>query len=195
MLVVFLPTVPGFAFVRLRRLVEVFCSPPPPAVSSRHQISFAVPARGVAGAILRGVSSRRFPGDSTQPGSSLAHVRSLCRRSICTMSRSARGVSSAVFCSGAIPALMAQPEISLGEIIPSLPYVYSALGTRRRNMLSMTARRALAEFIPCFRLLPTLGGLGMGGSWVVPLWFPTLPGRSSVSGVLVSLFVEVVVVV
>jgi len=38
-------------------------------------------------------------------------------------------------------------------------------------------------------------GLGMGGLWVVPQQFPTLLGRSSVSGVSVSSFVEAVVVV
>jgi len=96
-LVVFRPTVPGFAFVGLRHLVEFFRSPPFSAVSSRARNSFVIPVRGGFGAISTGVSSRRFPGDNTQLGSSLAHVRSICRRSIRTMSRSARVVSSAAF--------------------------------------------------------------------------------------------------
>ena len=62
-------------------------------------------------------------------------------------------------------------------------------------MLSMTACRAPFEFVPSFLLLPTRVGLCMGGSWVVPRQFPTLLGHSLLSGVLVSSFVEVVVVV
>jgi len=111
------------------------------------------------------------------------------------MSRSAHGVSSIVFCSGAIPVLMAQTEIGLGDTIPRLPCLCSALGTRRRSMLSMTAHRAPFELVPPFLLLPTSVGLDMGGSCVVPRQFPTLLGRFSVSGVLVLSFVEVVVVV
>jgi len=111
------------------------------------------------------------------------------------MSRSAHGLSSAVFCFVAIPVLMAQTEIGLGETIPRLPCPTSAPGTHRHGMLSMTAHRALFELVPSFLLLPTPVGLGMGGSWVVPRQFPTLLGRSSVSGVLVSSFVEVVVMV
>ena len=92
---------------------------------------------------------------------------------------------------------MAQTEIGLGETIPRLPCLCSPLGTRRRSMrrLSMTAHCAPFELVPSFLLLLTRVGLGMGGSQVVPLQFPTLLGRSSVSGVLVSSFVEVVVVV
>jgi len=112
---------------------------------------------------------------------------------MCTMSRSAHGVSSVVFCSGAIPVLMAQTEIGLGETIPRLPCPCSALGTRPRSMPSMTAHCAPFGLVPSFLLLPTRVGLGMGGSWVVPRWFPTLLERSSVSGVLVSSFREVVV--
>ena len=111
------------------------------------------------------------------------------------MSRSAHVVSSAVFCSGAIPVLIAQTEIGLGETILMLPCPCSALGTRRHNMPSMTAHPAPFELVPSSLLLPTRVGLGMGGSWVVPRQFPTLLGRSSVSGVSVSSFVEVVVVV
>jgi len=111
------------------------------------------------------------------------------------MSRSAHGVSSVAFCSGAIPVLMAQTEIGLGETIPIPPCPCSALGTRHRNMPSMTAHRAPFELVPSSLLLPTAVGLGMGGSWVVPLQFPTLLGRSLVLGVLLSSFVEVVVVV
>jgi len=111
------------------------------------------------------------------------------------MSRSAHGVSSVVFCSGAIPVLMAQTEIGPEETIPRLPCLCSALGTRRRSMLSMTAHRAPFELVPSFLLLHTRVGLGMGGAWVVPRQFPTLLGRFSVSGVLVSSFVEAVVVV
>jgi len=111
------------------------------------------------------------------------------------MSHSAHVVSSAVFCSGAIPVLMAQTEIGLGETIPRLPCPCCALGTRRRNMPSMTAHHAPFELVPSSLLLPTHVGLGMGGSWVFPGQFPTLLGRSFVSGVSVSSFVEAVVLV
>jgi len=111
------------------------------------------------------------------------------------MSRSARGVSSAVFCSGAIPVLMAQTEIGLGETIPMLPCPDNWFGTRRCIMLSMTADRAPGELVPSFPLPPTRLGLGMRGSLVALQWSPTRLGRSSVLGVLVSSFVEVVVVV
>jgi len=111
------------------------------------------------------------------------------------MSRSAHSVSSVVFCSGAIPVLMAQTEIALGETILRLPCPCSAPGTLRRSMLSMTAHRALSELVPSFLLLPTPVRLGMGGSWVVSRQFATLPGQSSVSGVLVLSFVEMVLVV
>jgi len=90
---------------------------------------------------------------------------------------------------------MAQTEISLGETIPRLPCLCSAPGTRRRSMLSMTAHCAPFELVPSFLLFPTHVGLGMGGSLVVPQQFPTLLAWSSVLGVLVSLFVEEVVVV
>ena len=111
------------------------------------------------------------------------------------MSLSARVVSSAVFCSGAIPVLMAQTEIGLEETILRLLCPCSALGTRRRNMPSRTAHRAPFELVLSSLLHPTRVGLGMGGSWVVPRQFPTLLGRSSVSGVSVLSFVEAVVVV
>jgi len=84
------------------------------------------------------------------------------------MSRSAHGVSSAVFCSGVIPVLMALTEIGLEETTPRLPYPCSALGTRHRSMPSMTAHRAPSALVPLSLLLPTLVGLGMGGLWVVP---------------------------
>ena len=111
------------------------------------------------------------------------------------MSRSARGISSVVFCSGAILVLMAQTQISLGETIPRLPCPENGFGTRRCSMLSMTAGRAPGEPVPSFPLPPTRVGLGMGGSLVALRSSPTRPGRYSVSGVLVSSFLEVVVVV
>jgi len=111
------------------------------------------------------------------------------------MSLCAHGVSSAVSCSGAIPVLIVQTEIGLGKTIQGLPCLESAFCTRRRNMLSMTAGRAPCELVLFVLLSPTGVRLGMGGSWVVPRSFPTLLGRFLVLGVLVSSFVEVVVVV
>jgi len=111
------------------------------------------------------------------------------------MSRFVHGISSAVFCSGAIPVLKAETQIGLEETTLTLACLCSALGTRRRNRLFMTAHRALVEFVLSFLLLRTLVGLGMGGSWVILRQFPTPLGRSLVLGVSVSSFVEVVVVV
>jgi len=111
------------------------------------------------------------------------------------MSRFGRGVSSVVSCFGAILVLMSQTEIRLGETIPRLPCLESGSGTRCRNMLSMTAGRAPGELVLSFLLPPTRVGFDMGGSLVAPPWCPIPLAGSWVLGVLVSSFLEAVVVV
>jgi len=110
------------------------------------------------------------------------------------MSRSAHGVSSAVFCSGVIPVLMAQTEIGLGETIPRLPCPENGFGTRRRSMLSMTTNRAPAELVPSFPPPPTRVGFNLGGSLVALLRYPIPLAGSWVMEVLASSFLEAVVV-
>jgi len=62
-------------------------------------------------------------------------------------------------------------------------------------MLSMTAGRHPGELVPSFPLPTTRVGLGLRGSLVALPSSPTGLGRSSVLAVLVTSFVEVVVVV
>jgi len=93
----------------------------------------------------------------------LGHGESICPRSICPTQCRSGGVSSVASCFGAILVLMAQIEISLGETILRLPCLESGSGTRRRNMLSITAGHAPVELVLSVPLLPTRLGLGMGG--------------------------------
>jgi len=89
----------------------------------------------------------------------------------------------------------AQTKISLGEIILRLPCFETVFGTRRHNMLFMTAPCALGELVLSFLPPLTHVGLDRWGSLVVPQWFSVPLERSWVLAVLVSSFLEAVVVV
>ena len=191
----FRPIVPGLASVGLRRLAEFFRSAPSPAVSSRHQTSFVALAQGGSGAILTESFFCPSPLGNTLHLFFLGHGLSICPRSNCPTRYPCGGVFSVVSCFSAILVLMAQTEIGLGETSPRLPCLRSRSGTRRRNMLSMTAGLALGELVPSFLLPPTRVGSDMGGSLVALSWCPIPLAGSWVLGVSVLSFLEAVVVV
>jgi len=91
--------------------------------------------------------------------------------------------------------LVSVTEINLGETILRLPCLEIGSGTRRSNMLSMTAGRAPGEVILSPPPPPTRVGFDMGGSLVAQSWYPIRLAGLWVLGVSVSSFLEAVVVI